>query len=286
MEVVEEHAGAQNHRLVVRLDDGACVEAVVYRGDSLCVSTQVGCAVGCPFCASGAEGLTRPLRVAEMVGQIDLARSRGFALRRVTLSGVGEPLHNHEACLSFAARCRARGLRVSLTTSGGTPDRLSRWLVEPHHGLTISVHAGTEPVRRRLVPRGPALAPLFSLLTAELPRISRNRRRKTALAYLLIEGGNDADDEIDAFLERAAPLGLLVNLYAHNPVPTSALRGTTRARYEEVYARMTAHPSRPRVRMSSKARLEANGGCGTLVALRARPQGEKNSTPRASMARR
>ena len=85
---------------------------------------------------------------------------------------------------------------------------------------------------------------------------------------------NDHDAEVDAFARRAAPLGIPIHLYALNPVPTSDHRPTTRARYEEVYARLTGRGLR--VRMSSKARVEANGGCGTLVALGRRRAG---STP-------
>ncbi len=194
-------------------------------------------------------------------------REEGGALRGVTVSGVGEPLHNHHAVSTFVERCRARGLRVTLTTSGGPLPRLREWLRErPHDGLTLSVHAGTEPTRARLVPKGPDLASLFALLSEVVPSLSRARRKKTALAYLLLEGANDGDPEVDAFAARAAPLGLPIHLYAHNPVPTSDARGVDRARYEAVYARLRA--AGLTVRMSSQARVEPNGGCGTLVALR------------------
>jgi 23S rRNA (adenine2503-C2)-methyltransferase len=259
-----EEAGAWNRRFGVALADGARVEAVLYRGDTLCISTQVGCAVGCPFCASGARGLERPLGFAELVEQVEAVFARGHALRRVTLSGVGEPLHNFEAVVAFLAWARARGLGVSVTTSGGPLGRLRELLHLPHNGLTLSVHAGTEATRARLVPKGPPLDALFALLAEELPRLGRNRRKKTALAYLAVAGENDAPAEVDAFLERARPLGLAVHLYALNPVPGSPFRSVSRERYEALYRQMTAPGLR--VRMSSQARVEANGGCGTLVA--------------------
>ena len=74
--LVREHAG-ENRRWEVGLDDGNRVEAVLYRGDSLCVSSQVGCAVGCPFCASGANGLSRPLRFEELTGQVEAVLATG-----------------------------------------------------------------------------------------------------------------------------------------------------------------------------------------------------------------
>lgn len=266
MQLSEVDVSTFNRRFRVALDDGAGVEAVHYRGDTLCISSQVGCAVGCPFCASGARGLARPLRLDELWGQVEAVRALGHSVKRVTVSGVGEPLHNHHNVHALVLRCRAESIGPSLTTSGGPLARLAEWLHLPHNGLTISVHAGHEATRARLVPRGPALSPLFSTLGEVLPTLSRSRRKKVALAYLLIADENDADGELDAFIARAAPLGVSVHLYAYNPVPTSAHRPLSRARYEACYARLTA--AGLTVRMSSQARIEANGGCGTLVALR------------------
>jgi adenine C2-methylase RlmN of 23S rRNA A2503 and tRNA A37 len=100
-----------NERWSVRLHDGARVECVLYRGDSLCISSQVGCAVGCPFCASGANGLARALALDELIGQVEAVRALGHVVARVTLSGVGEPLHNSENARAFVAYCHAQRLR-------------------------------------------------------------------------------------------------------------------------------------------------------------------------------
>jgi 23S rRNA (adenine2503-C2)-methyltransferase len=263
--LVHEGSSRFNERWLVRLCDGTTVECVLYRGDTLCVSSQVGCAVRCPFCASGASGLGRQLALPELVGQVAAVQALGRRLARVTVSGVGEPLHNHAVVRAFVEHCRTQRIWPSLTTSGGPLHRLREWLHSAHNGLTISVHAGSEPVRARMVPNGPALAPLFDVLGAELPRMTQRRRRKTALAYLVIDGVNDGDAEIDAFVARARPLGLKVHLYAYNPVPTSVFTRLPEARYHAIYTRMVA--TGLRVRMSSQARIEANGGCGTLVAL-------------------
>ncbi|MDB4985806.1 MAG: Ribosomal large subunit methyltransferase [Myxococcaceae bacterium] len=266
MQLVEVDVSTFNRRFRVELDDGAAVEAVLYRGDTLCVSSQVGCAVRCPFCASGARGLTRGLSLEELRGQVAQVQALGHSVVRVTVSGVGEPLHNHENVREFVGWCRAQRIGPSLTTSGGPLGRLEEWLGLPHNGLTISVHAGSEAVRAELVPRGPPLTPLFASLREHLPKLTRARRKKVALAYLLIGDANDSEAEVDAFLERALPLGLAVHLYAYNPVPTSQHRPLSRARYEAIYQRMRA--AGMVVRMSSQARVEANGGCGTLLAAR------------------
>jgi 23S rRNA (adenine2503-C2)-methyltransferase len=277
MQLVEVDVSTFNRRFRVELDDGAAVEAVLYRGDTLCVSSQVGCAVSCPFCASGARGLTRGLSPAELWGQVESVRLLGHKVARVTVSGVGEPLHNHEHVRDFVSRCRAERIGPSLTTSGGPLSRLGEWLTLPHNGLTISVHAGSEAMRARMVPKGPALTPLFALLAAQLPALTRARRKKVALAYLLIAEHNDSDHEVDAFVARALPLKLAVHLYAYNSVPSSQHEAISRARYEQIYQRM--RDAGLLVRMSSQARIEANGGCGTLVAARGELRAPAPSLP-------
>jgi 23S rRNA (adenine2503-C2)-methyltransferase len=263
----KEHVGVQNRRFEVILDDGSRVEAVLYREDTLCVSSQVGCAVGCPFCASGAFGLSRPLAFEELRDQVLAVRGAGHAVRRATVSGVGEPLHAASSVEGFIAWCRGEKIKPSLTTSGGPTRHLRRFLEEvPHNGLTISVHAGTEETRARLVPKAPSLSQLFAAIAESLPSMSNNRRKKTALAYLLLAGDNDGDTEVDAFADRTEPLDLPIHLFAFNPIPTSDRKPTSRGRYEAVYGRLIARGLR--VRMSSQARVEANGGCGTLVAVR------------------
>jgi 23S rRNA (adenine2503-C2)-methyltransferase len=266
VDLESEHVGVANRRFGVRLADGARVECVLYRSDTLCVSTQVGCAVACPFCASGAAGFGRNLTREELLGQLDGVQARGHVIARVTLSGVGEPLHNWDTALAFMQACRARRIAPSLTTSGGPLARLEQALAGPHNGLTLSVHSGTEPTRARLVPHAPKLEPLFALLARVVPQLTQRRRRKTALAYLVMAGENDSDDEVEAFIARARPLGLPIHLYAYNPVPTSAHRRLDEARYQAIYTRMRG--AGLVTRMSSQARIEANGGCGTLVALR------------------
>ncbi|NOY92120.1 MAG: radical SAM protein [Deltaproteobacteria bacterium] len=264
MRIDAERSSEFNRRFGIRFEDGARVEAVLYRGDTLCISTQVGCSVGCPFCASGAQGLARSLKLPELVGQITCVRERGYEVKRVTLSGVGEPLLN-PACVEFVHACRAERVPPSVTTSGGSAELLRRWLHLPHNGLTLSVHAGEESTRARLVPGAPNLATLFDVLQEHLPKLSRSRRKKVALAYLLLAGENDSDEELDAFAERALPLAFDVQLYSQNAVAHSGLRSPEEPRLDAIKRRLEA--TGLHVRRSSKARREANGGCGTLLAL-------------------
>ena len=266
--LVEEYRSDSNRRFLVELADGARVEAVVYRGDTLCISSQVGCAVACPFCASGARGFARNLTLEELLEQVQAVADLGVGLSRVTVSGVGEPLHNRHL-LPFIERCRAMRIGPSVTTTGGPLNRLPDLLRSIHNGVTLSIHAGTEETRARAVPNGPALAPLFDTLRQVVPTLSGRRKRRLALAYLMVAGLNDTDTELDSFGALVAPLGATIHLYDYNPVPTSDHRPVGRDRYEAAYKRLTAFGLR--VRMSSKARLDENGGCGTLLATSRRP---------------
>ena len=272
--VVTERVGVQNRKFLIELVDGSQIEAVLYRGDSVCLSTQVGCAVACPFCASGAQGLRRPLRLDELQSQVHLLENAGHSIARATMSGIGEPLHNPH-CIDFLEWAQKRRLPLSLTTSGGPLPRLQRWLSLPHNGLTISVHAGTETVRAQMVPNAPSLDELFVILRRQLPHLNGRRKKKLALAYLLIAGRNDSNAELDAFASRALPLGLRVHLYQMNQVDHWPGAPVPRAVYEAAYERLKA--TGLVVSMSSQARIEALGGCGTLVpitrALSRRPFG-------------
>jgi 23S rRNA (adenine2503-C2)-methyltransferase len=253
-----------NQRFAVELDDGSTVEAVIYRNHTLCVSSQVGCAVGCPYCASGRHGLLRNLHFEEMVGQVRLAREQQPALRRVTISGVGEPLHNASTVEAFVLWCREQSLAPSLTTSGGPLSTLRHFFDLPHNGLTISVHAGSEALRKQLVPHGPALEPLLHLVEQTFPTLSRSRRRRLSLAYLLLAGCNDGVEEVQAFASRAQRIGASVYLYRLNPVAGSSFAPASDDTYHRVYE--TFRQAGLEVRRSSLARIEDNGGCGTLLA--------------------
>lgn len=264
--LVEERRSPWNLKWAVRLEDGAEVEAVLYRGDTLCISSQVGCAVRCPFCASGRNGLGRSLRLEELLGQVEAVEALGHRVVRTTVSGVGEPLHNASNVIAYLQAAAGRRTPSSVTTTGGTLEHLPALMRAPHNGVTVSVHAGTEAMRSELVPHGPPLEALFTTLRTVLPELSGNRRKKIALAYLLVEGRNDTDHELDAFVSHATGLRLAVHLYAMNPIDQAPVHPSSRSRYEAAYRRL--REAGLVVRMSSQARIDENGGCGTLVAVR------------------
>jgi len=251
----------KNVRMAVPLEDGLCVEAVYYGSGTLCLSTQAGCALACPFCASGRKGLQRNLRVKELSRQVELFRERGLPPRRLTLSGIGEPLHNFAVVREFI---ESSELPVSLTTTGGPLAHLAAALFLPHNGLMLSLHAGSAAVHRQLLPRAPRLGELVACVDRGLASLSRRARRRFGINYLLLAGINDSPPELDALLRLLArwPEATL-HLLACNPVPGSPFSSPGAAGFNAVYSYLAGR--HPRVRRPNRWRRQAEGGCGTLV---------------------
>ncbi|HXV20549.1 MAG TPA: radical SAM protein [Desulfuromonadales bacterium] len=254
-----------NVKMAVPLTDGLAVEAVWYGSGTLCISSQVGCALGCPFCASGFGGLRRSLSTDELFLQLETARKRGAVPQRVTVSGIGEPLHNPQAVAVFVEECRRQGLPVSLTTTGSPLTLLQEFLHLPHNGLMLSLHAGTAATHRRLVPRGPDLDALWSLLEEALPALSRRRRRKIGINYLLLAGCNDSPAELSALAERLRHQPeLTLHLLTCNPVAGSPFVSPPPPVVDAVHGFLTARGLN--IRRPNRWRTLAEGGCGTLLA--------------------
>jgi len=191
-----------------------------------CISTQVGCAMGCVFCASGIAGLTRNMGADEIVGQVLVGRAAlepNEALRGVVLMGMGEPLHNYDAtarALRLLTHPEGIGLstrRVTVSTSGLVPeiDRLG----EDFHGqigLAVSLHAADEVTRSRLVPINRKY-PLATLMAA-LRRYPLPHRRRITIEYTLIADQNDSLEHAQRLAVLLEGLPVKVNLIPMNPV--------------------------------------------------------------------
>jgi len=252
-----------NNKFLVPLADGLAVEAVYYGSGTLCLSSQAGCAVGCPFCASGSRGLLRNLSVAELWAQVEGARALGFEPKRLTLSGVGEPLHNFSAVCEFLEDCRGRDQALSLTTTGSPRALFREMLRQPHNGLMLSLHAGSAATHRRLIPRGEEFGNLMEDLVDVLGGLSRRRRRKLGINYLLLAGINDSPTELAGLLPlfRRFP-ELTLHLLTCNPVPGSAFVSPDIARVDDLHGWLSAQGGN--VRRANAWRVQADGGCGTL----------------------
>jgi 23S rRNA (adenine2503-C2)-methyltransferase len=197
-----------------------------------CISTQVGCAMGCVFCASGVAGLTRNMGADEIVAQVILGRAHleaGEVLRGVVLMGMGEPLHNYDAtarALRLLTHPEGIGLssrRVTVSTSGLVPEieRLGKDF-QGQIGLAVSLHAADEALRSRLMPinRKYPLAALMAALHAyPLPS-----RRRITIEYTLIGGENDSLSDASKLAQLLRRLPVKINLIPMNPVESSPLR--------------------------------------------------------------
>jgi 23S rRNA (adenine2503-C2)-methyltransferase len=200
-----------------------------------CISTQVGCAMGCVFCASGVAGLKRHLSAGEIVAQVLLGRTlldEGEAIRNVVLMGMGEPLHNYDAVArALRLLTHHEGLdlstrRVTVSTSGLVPEieRLGR----DFHGevsLAVSLHATDDALRSRLMPINKRY-PLAELIAA-LQRYPLARRRRITIEYTLLRDVNDTPAHARALVRLLRALPVKVNLIPMNPIEAAPWQAPT-----------------------------------------------------------
>ncbi len=214
--------GRMSTKYLFGLADAGAIEAVRIRrrtGMTACVSSQVGCAFGCRFCASGKLGLQRHLRSGEIVQQV---LELGTKVNRLVYMGIGEPLHNYEQVLRSIRTLRDRrglGLKTSGITIStiGIPKQLRR-LREEHLkiNLTISLHATTDEVRHQLIPGARAVR--LDEVVAQSQSWADRHNRTVTYVYLLLPGVNDTDDDIDRLIGLLQGRRARVNLMRWNPV--------------------------------------------------------------------
>ncbi len=223
--------------------DGHCLEAVLMTyaaRATVCVSTQIGCAVGCAFCASGRDGLQRNLSAEEMVDQLfhfaRLLRDEGRQVTNVVFMGMGEPFHNYEetlrACrlLNDPEGFRLAARSISVSTAGVVPG-IDRFAAEPLQlNLAVSLHGGTDELRSRLVPLNRAY-PLDEVFAACARYVERTHR-KVMFEYVVLAGVNDGPDQVQALAARLRSPHYHVNLIAYNETGDEFVR----PRAEEVAA--------------------------------------------------
>src|SRR5688572_21263591 len=198
--LIRAHPSADgSERLLLRLADGLTVESVLLPRDGVCISSQVGCAVGCVFCMTGRDGLVRHLGSAEMVAQVALARARR-PVKKVVFMGMGEPAHNLDNVLDAIELLGTLGAiahkNLVLSTVGDPRvfERLPRGAVKP--ALAVSLHTTKAALRETLLPRAPRMRPEELVALAEA--YARATGYPIQYQWTLLEGVNDGDDEIEA----------------------------------------------------------------------------------------
>ncbi len=225
-------ADGSTRKDLLHMQDGAQIETVLLRYRkrySVCVSTQVGCACGCRFCATGQMGFTRQLSAEEMLTQVlhfrSILAAHDADISNVVFMGMGEPLLNEDQTLLAVEQLvdpRGLGLapgRITLSSVGiasgirRLADRHSRLPIK----LAVSLHAATEELRRRLMPVT-ATHTLESLFEA-LGDYTERTRRRVLFEWIMIRGVNDTAEQADALGYRLQSLPSHVNLIQLNPTP-------------------------------------------------------------------
>jgi len=263
----------RTQKMLLRLDDGETVETVAMIYDdraTVCISTQVGCSVGCALCATGAGGFRRDLYAGEIIAQV-LAAARAFradgrTLTNVVYMGMGEPLLNPEASIqSLRVLNDPRGLGLgarsfTVSTVGIVPgiDRLSE--VGIQFNLAVSLHAADDELRSRLVPINRTY-PIDALLAACRRYIARTHRRIT-FEITLIDGVNDRPGDAKAVSRRLSGMLCHVNLIPFNPFPGCPWTASPRERVEQ-YESIIAQSGLP-VSIRYSRGVEIQAGCGQL----------------------
>ena len=260
-------------KLIFRTADGLRLETVVLRiasgRTSLCISSQVGCAAGCAFCATGKLGLLRNLTRDEMLDQViqsmRLVQAEGRTIRNVVMMGMGEPFHNEEAVYATLDLLRdARGCHLSdrhlLVSTVGMADAMVRFVEAfPQVRLALSLHSARQDVRRELMPS--ARSQRLDKLQAVLPDLARHGN--FMIEYLMLKGVNDQPEDLAALVELLAGLPVHINLIQFNPHPGSDFQPVEPAHREAFGRALRAAGFKVTLRYSLGQDIDA--ACGQLA---------------------
>jgi 23S rRNA (adenine2503-C2)-methyltransferase len=269
MRVTKEVKSPLNKLFVFETEDGYEVEAVFYKGERLCISTQVGCPVKCAFCASGRHGLFRNLSFEEIKAQYELLKGK-LPIKGVALAGIGEPSLNVESVSRAVEFFKNEGLKVTVSTTGYPLKNFKQLIELPHNGLTLSVHAVSEEKRKELFGLRENLNELLEAIEEHLSTSSSSRRKRFQLGYLLIKGINDSKEELKALAEIAKRHRFTVMLMAFNKVEGVNLSPVSKEEYENAFKFLRSFGVR--VTLSNRFRTDKLGGCGTLTVGKRRVQ--------------
>ncbi|MEW6478669.1 MAG: RNA methyltransferase [Pseudomonadota bacterium] len=267
-----EHPGEDGSaRLLVRLGDGQLVESVLLPREGLCVSTQVGCAVGCTFCMTGTTGLIRQVGSAEIVAQVALARTKR-PVKKVVFMGMGEPAHNLDnvmeaiELLGTAGNIGHKNLVFSTVGDPRVFETLPRGPVKP--ALALSLHTTRADLREQLLPRAPRLTP------EELVEAGEAYARATGYPiqyqWTLLDGVNDSDDEIEGIVRLLSGKYAILNMIPFNTVEGMPYVRPSWEKAADIARRLHRRGILTKLRQS--AGQDVDGGCGQLRARAQKPE--------------
>lgn len=269
----QESADGRTEKVLLKLPDGQTIETVLMDYDgrrTICVSSQVGCAIRCAFCATGVGGWNRNLSAGEIIEQVLYYARRlkqaGQTVSNIVYMGMGEPFLNIDAVLQSIARLNdpegfnLGARRFTISTVGIVPG-IRRLTAEGSPiGLAISLHAPTDELRNQLVPINRKYS-LRVLLQACREYTEKTRRRVT-FEYAMIDGVNDRRAQADALADLLRGLLCHVNLIPVNPVPDLPYRPSPQRQILAFEERLRELGVNATLRISRGADIQA--GCGQL----------------------
>ena len=251
-------------KLLFKLHDGHTIESVLLPRDGVCVSSQVGCAVGCVFCMTGKSGLIRQLTDLEIVAQVIAAKQLRPQTRKVVFMGMGEPSHNLKNVLSaidFLGRYSQiphKNLVFSTVGDQRVFDALGDMEVKP--ALAISLHSTFEDKRRELLPRAGKIA--IESIVKQAERYARLTGYPIQYQWTLIKGINDRDDELRNLEQLLKGKYALINFIPVNAVEDSPYKRPDWSRCREMAEFLKG--SRILAKFRNSAAQDIEGGCGQL----------------------
>lgn len=266
-----EHAGGdgQSARLLLGLTDGQTVETVLLPRDGVCVSSQVGCAVGCQFCMTGVDGLIRQVGSAEIVAQVVLARRKNAKLKKVVFMGMGEPAHNLANVLDAITLLGREGgfahKQLVFSTVGDERAFTALQAADVKPALALSLHTTDAAKRERLLPRAPRLSP--EALVEAADAYSRASGYPTQYQWTLLEGVNDGPEELDGIARLLKGRYGLLNMIPFNSAPGLPFTRPSWERARAIAAELCRRGVLTKLRDS--AGQDVDGGCGQLRAREA-----------------
>lgn len=270
IERVQESAIDGTRKYLFALSDGNLIESVFMKykfGNSVCVSSQVGCRMGCRFCASTLDGVERNLTASEILDQIySIMKDTGEKISRVVVMGSGEPLDNYDNIIRFIQLLSdENGLNmgqrnITVSTCGIVPNMYKLADEKLQINLAISLHASNQAKRQELMP----IANKYSI--DELMAACRNYFEKTGrqltFEYSLVGGVNDTDDDADELAGLLSDLNCVVNLIPVNPIKERDFVESTRKRVLDFQKRLEKRHINATVRREMGRDID--GACGQL----------------------
>ena len=228
-----QQAADGTQKLLLKMPDGKEVETVLIQAAgrlTQCISSQVGCAIGCTFCLTATAGLTRNLSSAEMVAEVFAGqRISGRKVRNLVLMGMGEPLHNYDEVAHFVRIATdPKGMafspnRVTLSTSGLVP-AIYRMIEDALPcNLAVSLNATTDEVRNRIMPINRKY-PITVLMQAVRDYIAARGNKRVLIEYVMLAGVNDSPDDAARLCDLLEGVDCTVNLLPFNPFDESGFK--------------------------------------------------------------